>query len=235
MRPVRIIIFAKAPLPGLSKTRLIPALGAEGSAALARRLLHHTICQAQAAEIGPVELCVSPGPDHPAWQSISLARSIHCTDQGTGDLGDRLTRRVLKADSVGEMVLLIGTDCPSLDTDRLRSAAADLHDHDAVIVPASDGGYVLLGLKRFNADVFSGIPWSTASVASETLKRLRKLDWSVRTLPELHDIDEPDDLRWLPHSWQVSPGLDLRAAVPYEPCEGDATVFPGRNVISAPS
>ncbi len=211
---VRIIIFAKAPLPGLSKTRLIPALGAEGSAALAKRLLDHTIGQAQAAAVGAVELCVSPGPNHPAWQTVSLAQSIQCTDQGSGNLGDRLTRRVLKSASAAEAVILIGTDCPSLDTDRIRSAVADLQNHDAVIVPATDGGYVLLGLKRFDATVFSDIQWSTASVASETLKRMHQLDWSVRTLPALHDIDEPDDLRWLPHSWQESQGLDFEHIAP---------------------
>lgn len=202
MRTIRIIIFAKAPLPGLSKTRLIPALGESGTAGLAKRMLEHTLGQAQAAEVGLVELCMSPGPGHPAWHSISIPDSIHCSNQGEGDLGERLTRRVLKADSAGESVLMIGTDCPSLDANRLRSAAADLQEHDAVIVPATDGGYVLLGLKRFDAAVFAAIPWSTAAVTSETLKRLQTLRWSVRQHPALHDIDEPDDLRWLPRSWQ---------------------------------
>lgn len=214
MKSVRIIIFAKAPLPGLSKTRLIPALGENGSATLAKRLLDHTIRQALAAEVGPVELCVSPGLHHPTWQTVSIPSSIQWSEQGNGNLGDRLARRVLRSGSTGEPVLLIGMDCPSLDSSRLRSAAAELQGHDAVIVPATDGGYVLLGLQRFDAVVFTGIPWSTQMVAAETLKRLRLLNWSVRTLPTLHDIDEPDDLRWLPRSWHESQRLDLAEVVP---------------------
>ncbi|MCY1551679.1 transferase 1, rSAM/selenodomain-associated [compost metagenome] len=65
-------------------------------------------------------------------------------------------------------------------------------------MPAFDGGYVLLGLNRFDASLFAGIAWSTATVAQETRRRVEQLGWSLQTLPTLHDIDEPADLRWLP-------------------------------------
>jgi hypothetical protein len=81
---------------------------------------------------------------------------------------------------------------------RLQEAAQALQYSEATLVPAFDGGYVLLGLTRFDSSVFAGIAWSTASVLNETLNRLKQLDWRVTTLPTLHDIDEPTDLKWLP-------------------------------------
>jgi len=198
MIPVRIVVFAKAPLPGVAKTRLIPALGAQGAADLAQRMLAHTLAQAQAAGVGPVELCVSPNAAEPVWQELRPLHTGAWSDQGEGDLGARMARAARRAIDAGESVLLIGTDCPALDGVRLRQAAEALQQADACLIAAFDGGYVLLGLTRFDATIFSGMAWSSDSVARETLRRLAKLDWSVRSLPALHDVDEPGDLQWLP-------------------------------------
>jgi rSAM/selenodomain-associated transferase 1 len=187
----RIVIFAKAPVPGKVKTRLIPALGPEGAAALAQRMLLRTIAEAEAA--GSTELCGSPHPHDAEWQPYLPAVPIRHSGQGEGDLGERLARaaeRVL----ADEPILLIGADCPELDRDRLRAAAAALGSHDAVIHPAQDGGYALLGLKRFDPSIFAGIAWSTSEVASQTLQRLALLGWSVHVGDTLRDIDEPEDL-----------------------------------------
>ncbi|WP_413894511.1 DUF2064 domain-containing protein, partial [Candidatus Skiveiella danica] len=90
----RVVVFAKAPLPGRAKTRLIPALGAEGAARLARRMLGHALAQAMAARVGAVELCMSPGPEDAAWHGVELLDRVQCTDQGDGDLGARMARAV---------------------------------------------------------------------------------------------------------------------------------------------
>lgn len=198
MNPVRIVIFAKAPQPGLAKTRLIPALGAQGAAALAQRLLANTLHEALAADIGRVELCVTPAATDPVWQSITIPDEVQWTDQGDGDLGERMARAAKRVIDDGKPVLLIGTDCPELTATRLAEAALALIDFDATLIPAADGGYALLGLNRFHSSLFEGIAWSTESVAYETLCRLGRLAWSVRYHPMLHDIDEPDDLKWLP-------------------------------------
>jgi uncharacterized protein len=198
MKPVRIVIFAKAPVPGRVKTRLIPALGAAGAARLARRMLDLALEQALAADVGPVELCMSPAPGSAEWTAIPLPAEIGTSDQGGGDLGERMARAARRVIENGEAVLLIGTDCPDLSTTRLREAASRLADHDAVLHPAADGGYPLLGLNRFNASLFEDMPWSTSAVADMTLARLAALGWRVWLGETLRDIDEPGDLAWLP-------------------------------------
>lgn len=198
----RIVIFAKAPLPGLAKTRLIPALGAAGAAQLAQRMLSHTVAQALEAQTGEVELCVSPDPDSPLWQEFRDVRwKVHWQAQGGGDLGERLARAAERVVASGSPVLLIGTDCPALTAGRLHEAAQQLATHDAAMIPSRDGGYVLLGLNRFDARLFTGVAWSTDQVAAMTLDRIAQLRWSVACLPTLQDIDEPGDLAALPPDW----------------------------------
>ncbi|MDO8319892.1 TIGR04282 family arsenosugar biosynthesis glycosyltransferase [Rhodoferax sp.] len=198
MKPVRLVIFAKAPLAGFAKTRLIPALGQQGAADLARRLLLQTLHEALNSQLGPVELCVTPSAADAVWQTLHLPKAVRLADQGEGDLGARMARAAERFIAAGESVLLLGTDCPQLDAVQLQQAALALQDTEAVLVPAFDGGYVLLGLNRFDSSVFSGIAWSTNRVMDETMGRLKQLEWRVKTRPALHDIDEPSDLKWLP-------------------------------------
>lgn len=198
MKSVRIITFAKAPLPGFAKTRLIPAIGAERAADLARKMLLNTLNEALAAGIGPVELCVTPEINHAAWQGIPLPAGIEISDQGEGDLGARLALASERALKNAEPVLLVGTDCVEISGDLLREAAQALQEHDAVIYCTLDGGYALLGLKRFDPVLFCDMPWSSDVVASTTIARIEKLGWSVRVGQTLHDVDEPEDLKYLP-------------------------------------
>jgi rSAM/selenodomain-associated transferase 1 len=203
----RIVIFAKAPLAGFAKTRLIPVLGAEAAARLARHMLLHTLQEAVAAAVGPVELCVTPHPSDPAWRGLTALEGIGWTEQAAGDLGVRMADAARRASAAREPVLLIGTDCPPLDAMLLRQAAALLGDHDAVLYPTYDGGYALLGLRRFDPRPFEQIPWSTAEVANRTIESVRALSWSLAVGGLLHDIDEPADLQWLPDGWlPSSPG-----------------------------
>ena len=202
-KPVRIIIFAKAPQPGFAKTRLIPALGAVVAAELARQMLLHTLREAIAANIGTVELCVTPTIADAAWQDITLPKGIEISDQGEGDLGARLARASDRTLARKESVLLIGTDCVEMSADLLREANQSLQHHDAVIHCTVDGGYALLGINQFSAFLFSTMPWSTDAVASTTLARIGQLGWSVRVGAMLHDVDEPQDLKFLPNQWRL--------------------------------
>ncbi len=195
----RLVIFAKAPQPGAAKTRLIPALGADGAAALARAMLEHTLQQAQTADLDAVELCMSPAPGEPAWHGVALPANLELTAQGEGELGERMHRAMLRALCLhAGPVLLIGSDCPALDSTQLAEAARQLAQHDAVLVPVADGGYVLIGLKAPCPEVFTGMAWSTSGVAAETLRRLAALGLRVWLGPTLHDIDEAADLVHLP-------------------------------------
>ena len=195
-----IILFAKFPAQGMAKTRLQPALGIEGAAQVARRLLLHSIEQAVATGF-TVELCVSPAPTHPCWQALNLPDSLQWSAQAEGDLGLRMLTASQQALARFEHVILIGTDCPSLTTIRIRQAAQQLETQDSVMIPAFDGGYVLFGFKQVAARLFSNIEWSTASVAKVTQQRLAELSWSVKLLAPLPDIDEPEDLCYLPNGW----------------------------------
>ena len=189
----RIVIFAKAPVPGSVKTRLIPVLGAAGAAELAQRMLADTVDHAVAAALGEPELCATPGPADPAWAG-HLPTGVRLTDQGHGDLGQRLAAAAARVLGGGERILLIGTDCPALDARRLAAAAAELDCHDAVIHPAEDGGYVLLGLKRTDPSLFRDIAWSSNSVAATTIARIEALGWSLSIGDTLRDLDDPADL-----------------------------------------
>jgi rSAM/selenodomain-associated transferase 1 len=194
MTPTRIVIFAKAPVPGKAKTRLIPALGASGAADLANRMLLATVARAVAAGLATPELCATPHPDDPEWRPFLPNASISVTWQGEGELGERLARAAARVIGEGESILLIGTDCPGLDHHKLRAAAAALFTNDAVIHPALDGGYALLGLRRFHASLFEDIAWSGPDVASDTIGRIETLGWSLSVGETLRDVDEVEDL-----------------------------------------
>jgi uncharacterized protein len=192
---VRILIFAKAPLPGRVKTRLIPALGEEGAARLAHDMLASTVAEAVAARFAVMpELCADPDPTAPEWAPFLPRAGLRFSAQGDGGLGERMARAAERSILAGERALLIGTDCPALDRHRLRAAAGALEENDAVIHPARDGGYALLGLARFDPSLFSGIAWSGGAVAETTIARIRALGWSLHVGETLRDIDEPADL-----------------------------------------
>lgn len=194
MRRTRIVIFAKAPVPGRVKTRLIPAMGEIGAARLAHRMLLETVAQAVAAELATPELCADPHPLDESWRGFLPSQPLRTTAQGEGDLGERLARAAKRIVGLGEQVLLIGTDCPQLDARCLRAAAWELESHDAVIHPTFDGGYALLGLSSYDPSLFGDIAWSTSAVANTTIARVRALGWSLHLGATLRDIDEPEDL-----------------------------------------
>ncbi|WP_395056720.1 TIGR04282 family arsenosugar biosynthesis glycosyltransferase [Polaromonas sp.] len=217
----RLLVFAKAPQAGAVKTRLIPALGADGAAALARAMLDHTLHQALAAGLNAVELCASPAPDDAAWRGVALPAGVELTAQGDGDLGERMDRAMQRAFSLhAGPVLLIGTDCPALDSAHLREAARQLTQHDAVLLPVADGGYVLIGLRAPCPAIFTHMAWSTSSVAAETLRRLAALDLHVWQGPVLHDIDEAADLAHLPAGFK---GPKFQAKSPPRPYRTSAS------------
>ena len=196
-----LIVFAKAPVAGAVKTRLIPALGAEGAATLATRLLERTLAAGTAAGFDQVELCVSPDTSHPAFGALAAAHGLTLTAQGDGDLGARIDRALARVLRDHRHAVLIGTDAPALDAARLRDAARALEGADAVFVPALDGGYALVGLQRAQPALFQGIAWSTPQVMAQTRERARAagLTWAERD--PVPDIDEPADLVHLPAGW----------------------------------
>jgi len=187
---VAVAVLAKAPLPGFAKTRLVPALGADGAANLQARFIERAVTTAQAAAVGPVTLWAAP--HHPAFQTISALLGVTLAEQPGGDLGSRMLAAIAAANGPA---IVIGTDCPALTPEHLRTAARALADGvDVVIVPVDDGGYGLIGMRRPQPALFGGMTWSTETVMAETRRRLTRLGLSWREPARLWDIDEPADL-----------------------------------------
>ncbi|MBC7918569.1 MAG: TIGR04282 family arsenosugar biosynthesis glycosyltransferase [Rhodoferax sp.] len=193
-----IVIFAKAPIAGFAKTRLIPALGEQGAAELARQLLQHAVQQAAAAQAGPIELCVTPNTVHPDFAVLEHEHGVLLSLQGSGDLGERMHRAFERVLASHSSAILIGTDAPALDAPLLLAAQQALRTHDAVFVPAHDGGYALVGLRRPCEAIFHDMTWSTSTVMQETRRRAQNASIRWHELPPVHDIDEPQDLIHVP-------------------------------------
>ena len=195
---VEIAIFARAPVPGRSKRRLVPALGAEAAADLQRRMTEWAVAAAVEADAGRVSLWCTPDCGHPSFRDLRLRYPIRLRVQKGRDLGERMGAAMRHLLARGSYVLLAGSDCPALGASELRRAAHWLAGGaDAVLAPALDGGYVLIGLRRYEASVFAGVDWGTERVLSETRRRLDDLGWERRETEPLRDIDRPSDLPYL--------------------------------------
>jgi uncharacterized protein len=204
VEPVAIAILAKAPIAGLAKTRLIPALGREGAALLQARLIARTLATACAAATGPVSLWAAPEESH--FRELAQRFPVKLARQVGGDLGARMYAALEPACPA----LVIGSDCPALEPKHLREAADALREgFDAVIIPAEDGGYVLIGLRQPRPDLFADMPWGTGTVMAETRCRAAKLGLAVRELAPLWDVDVPADLERLREAGlgELVPGL----------------------------
>ena len=202
-----VLVFAKAPRPGLAKTRLAPLLGSEGAAALHAKLIKHTLETARRAGLGDLELHGEPADDD--FLRFYTARyGARLLPQAAGDFGERMCAALMQALRTYAYAILVGSDCPALTAGHLRLAAKALEDgRDAVFVPAEDGGYALIGLARCDARLCQAIAWSTAQVMDETRSRLTRLGWQWQELETLWDVDTPDDYRRL-----VASGLLKRTA-----------------------
>jgi len=209
----RIAIMAKAPVAGLAKTRLAPALGAAGAAELAERMLEHAAAQAAAAGLGGLVLWAAPDASHPVFARLQQRHGLALAVQGKGDLGARMARVFAQAAADnGLPLLLMGSDAPALDASLLRLAAAALDEHEAVLVPALDGGYALVGLRAWGPrqhSLFTGMTWSTPGVMAETRQRLAAAAIGYTELAAVADIDEPADLARLPLDWPWAAALTM--------------------------
>ncbi len=193
--PDRLIVFTRHPVPGRVKTRLIPALGPAGAAALQQAMTRHTLEVASVLEGDGVTVEVRfDGGGREAVRRW-LGDRFPLAEQGDGDLGERMRRAFDDAFAAGTgRALLIGTDCPDLDAPLLRAARAALDRHDLVLGPARDGGYYLIGLRQPAPDLFRDVPWGTDTVLARTEGIARGLGLAVARLPVLDDVDRPEDL-----------------------------------------
>ena len=190
-----VAILAKAPVAGLAKTRLIPLLGAAGAARAQRRFTLNTLQIASQAALGPLMLWCAPDADHRFFRVLRRVTGMVCINQPPGHIGARMLHACVHhfAHHADLPLLLVGTDCPVLAPGHLHEAAQALAQHDVVLIPAEDGGYVLIGMRVLVPQVFEGIAWSTSNVMAQTRNQLRRAGVSWLELPTLWDVDEPAD------------------------------------------
>ncbi len=192
----RLLIFAKAPVVGRVKTRLIPAIGAAAACDFYRARLQATLALCCQAALAPVLVYTWPDAMHPQMQAVTADYPVAVRTQRGDDLGERMARAVVESiDDGAGPVVLIGVDAPSLTVQDIAQAFDALQQGaDVVMSPAEDGGYVLLGLQTNQPALFTDMPWSTDQVAEITRARCRQLGLRLDELPMRWDIDRPEDL-----------------------------------------
>ena len=189
---LEVAVFAKAPVPGFAKTRLIPVLGPEGAAALQRKLMEQAVRTALEAGIGPATLWCAPDPSHQAFADLAARFAVGLVPQVSGDLGARMLAAFDAA--APRPLVLIGTDCPSLGAQDLRDAADALRGGaDVAITPAEDGGYGLIAARCPMPILFRDMPWSTAKIMSLTRERARAAGLMLVERQTIWDVDTPAD------------------------------------------
>ena len=192
----RVVVMARAPVPGETKRRLIPAIGAERAAALHRAMIRRIVATTLESGVGPVELWCTPGTDHDVFRSLRDRAQVELHAQVGTDLGERMHAAIAARPGA---TAVIGTDCPFLEPGDLVLTAGALHrgDADVVIVPAFDGGYVLIGVDRSRPELFARVDWGTERVLAQTRERARAARLRLLELVARPDIDRPEDLEML--------------------------------------
>jgi rSAM/selenodomain-associated transferase 1 len=187
----QVIVFLKAPRPGLVKTRLSATMGAEAACTAYRQLVGTVLDHVSG--LPAVTLCYSPDD---AAREIEpwLRGGWSLQSQGEGDLGQRMSRAFSRAFQNGaRRVVIIGSDCPTMAVQDIEDAWTALETNHLVLGPATDGGYWLMGLHQAEPILFEGISWSTESVFQETLSRAKAGGLHVKLLRTLSDIDTEAD------------------------------------------
>ena len=191
-----LIIFSRYPQPGKTKTRMIPALGADGAAQLQRKMTEHTLNTAKQLLSNrniTIEIHFAGGDIELMRQW--LGKDLQYVPQVAGDLGEKMRSAFDRAFSLdGQRVVTIGIDCPDIDSTILNNAFDSLQTHDLTLGSAEDGGYYLIGLNRAVPQLFDNINWGTERVLEQTKNIAEKLDLQVHYLPTLSDVDRPEDL-----------------------------------------
>ena len=189
---VSIAILAKAPVPGFAKTRLIPAIGAHAAAVLQERLTERAVATAISADVGPVTLWCAPDATHSTFVKLVTSKRITLKPQPHGDLGARMFAATAARSGP---VLVIGTDCPALTDTHLRGAASALRDGmDVILIPAEDGGFILIGTRSAQRALFTDIAWGTDTVMAQTRARIVGLRLGLAERAPLWDVDNEADL-----------------------------------------
>lgn len=190
----KLLVFTRSPVLGEVKTRMQPVFTAEQSLKLHKHMLQNTLSISEKLTNIDVELCCSPNRNTLFFLECENRFPITLSNQQGDDLGERMAFSFSVALQSYDKVVIVGTDCPELDEDYIEQAVKALDDVDVVIGPAADGGYVLMGLRKFSLKLFSDLSWGSDTVLAQTKNIINELSWSYKELGILHDVDRPEDL-----------------------------------------
>ena len=194
LHDVLFIQFAREPVPGMVKTRMLPELSPLQACELHRELVLWTSHTLTASGVGDVELSVAGSTASPLFQQCRAMGISSVRSQLGKGLGERMYRALEEGLQRYCKVILVGSDCPQIDQAYLQGAADRLDDCAVVLGPAMDGGYVLIGVRELDSQWFEGVAWGTESVFEETRANLQASATKWGALPVLQDIDRPEDL-----------------------------------------
>jgi rSAM/selenodomain-associated transferase 1 len=186
--------FARAPIPGEVKTRMLPYLSKQEACDLHRELVLWTTSSLVRSGVGEVELCVSGDKGNTLFDLCLGLGATRITEQHGDDLGSKMHHALNRALQSYRKVILVGSDCPGIDTTYLEQAITALDRAPLVLGPAEDGGYVLIGATRIDDSLFANIDWGSHQVLRQTLDRCDEQGFDRVLLPALADIDRPEDL-----------------------------------------
>jgi rSAM/selenodomain-associated transferase 1 len=201
-----IVVFAKAPISGSVKTRLVPDVSPDDAALLHKAFVLDTLERLAGHGLADVWLACSPSKDHPFFMDLCDRFALKAFDQTGGDLGQRMKAGINFLCSRGyEKILVLGSDSPSLPLEMIDQVFELMEEKKTVLGPSLDGGYYLLGLCGDAPDIFSGIEWGRSSVFYQTVERLKQNKLKYSLLPYWYDVDTIHDLRYLSIQLSTSP------------------------------
>lgn len=189
-----ILIFSKAPVIGQVNTRLVPYITAEQAARLHEEFTHDRLRMCTSANLGDVQLWCSPDTQHQFFADCQQRYDVKLQTQSGNDLGERMSAALKTMLRRYKRIIIIGTDAPALDIDTIDAVVAELGHRDIVLVPAEDGGYVLLGASKFHQDLLDDVPWGTERVLANTVCNIKRLGLDYSLLGQCWDVDRPEDL-----------------------------------------
>ncbi len=189
-----ILIFSKAPVVGQVNTRLVPYITAEQAAKLHEELARDRLHMCTTAKLCDVQLWCSPDTRHPFFSECKQSYGVQLHTQTGDSLGERMLSAIKTMLGQYKKIIIIGTDAPALDIEAINAVINELERNDIVLIPAEDGGYVLLAASKHHEDLLTDVPWGSESVLASTVRNIERLGLEYSLLGQCWDVDRPEDL-----------------------------------------
>ena len=189
----QLIVFVKSPISGKCKTRLIPFLSADEACEFYKSLIVTHFENLKSLTNIEIAIYAHPDTDHPFIKKISEKYNTTLHNQHGNNLGERMHNAISRSLQHYKKTVLTGSDCPVLSVEYINKAFKALEQHDIVLGPAEDGGYVLIGANKIESKLFKKINWGTSSVLQKSISNHKKYNYKTALLKPLWDIDTPED------------------------------------------